>query len=167
MWDTGNHHKYKLNISDNKISLVENLNEGCSDFEFFAKNDKLLKLYVIADNIFYQYVGITIQSIKKRLSQGLKAKGKSGYHGYKWKNKNEVNIFIFVFDDATDKEQIENIEAELCFKIREKHGKWCVAQNEIHFNNNFNSGNVIAGEILLELEKNCSYKNCFDSSITK
>ena len=51
-----------------------------------------------------------------------------------------------------NKEQIENIEAELAFLIRTKTGKWPLNQNEIHFNNKFDNGKEIAEKMLFHIK---------------
>ena len=48
--------------------------------------------------------------------------------------------------------KIENIEAELVFKIRSETGEWTTHQNEIHFNNFFDEGKSTAEEIYLEIK---------------
>jgi hypothetical protein len=49
--------------------------------------------------------------------------------------------------------EIESIEAELVFLIRQKTGLWPLTQNEIHFNNDFSGGKVFAKKIFLWTEK--------------
>ncbi|WP_296315164.1 hypothetical protein [Winogradskyella sp. UBA3174] len=101
------------------------------------------KIYVLKSVNDIHYVGYTNQSVSTRLSAGLRASGKNGYHGYKWKDIDNVDLLIFVFEKFSDDEKvkeeqklfIEGIEAELVFKIRTETGKWPLSQNEIHFNN--------------------------------
>jgi hypothetical protein len=78
------------------------------------------------------YVGITTQDIRKRLRQGFSAQGEHGYHGYKWKDQDAVEILIWSFPDSIQ-EYVEAIEAELVYFIREITGKWPKYQMEIHF----------------------------------
>ena len=110
------------------------------------------KIYVIKSKEEVLYIGTTKSSIKSRLRAGLLAKGKNGYHGYKWKDYNSVILIIWCFEEL-NKPQIENIEAELAFTIRQKTGNWPICQNEIHFNNSFiPDGRLIAKEIYKELK---------------
>ncbi|MCR9289983.1 MAG: hypothetical protein NXI23_21630 [Bacteroidetes bacterium] len=107
------------------------------------------KIYVLSsisgDAIVY--IGTTKLSLKSRLNSGLRANGKNGYHGYKWKNQSELNIHIWTFPNL-GKEEIENIEAELAFIVRLKTGKWPMHQNEIHFNNSYKDiGQKLAAEM--------------------
>ena len=117
-----------------------------------VKFDKLLnksrtpKIYAIKINGELVYIGYTSQPINIRLNSGLKASGKNGYHGYKWKNESDqIELRTYVFFEkplsgnrAEDKNTIdfvEAIEAELVFKFRQEKGVWPKYQNEIHFNN--------------------------------
>lgn len=101
------------------------------------------KIYVLKIGKDVHYVGYTSQSVSYRLSAGMRASGKKGYHGYKWKDYDTVDLMIFVFEkfsnneEQKDKEKhfIEAIEAEVVFNIRTETGKWPLSQNEIHFNN--------------------------------
>ncbi|WP_149304910.1 hypothetical protein [Pareuzebyella sediminis] len=116
------------------------------------------KIYVLQHNGKPVYVGYASQSIGTRLNQGLKADGKKGYHGYKWKQADELKLMVFVFEqklkgkkDNADKPYIlfvEAVEAELVYKIRQETGKWPAFQNEIHFNNeNLEKAKLVAAEI--------------------
>lgn len=102
------------------------------------------KIYVLkaADEIVY--VGYASQSIALRLRQGMRANGLNGYHGYKWKHLEEVELLVFVFEKIFNdiqkdrdayKSYVEAIEAELVYLVRQKTGQWPRWQNEIHFNN--------------------------------
>ncbi|WP_051287064.1 hypothetical protein [Algoriphagus mannitolivorans] len=116
------------------------------------------KIYVIQSKNDLLYVGYASQSLITRLKQGFRASGKNGYHGYKWKKLEKVDVHVFVFPilaDTPAKESrlfFEAIEAELVFQIRTHTGKWPLYQNEIHFNNEFPEEAIrIAGELLVEL----------------
>lgn len=116
------------------------------------------KIYVIKSQKDFLYVGYASQSLITRLKQGFRAAGKNGYHGYKWKKLQKVEVHVFVFPllaDTSAKESrlyFEAIEAELVFQIRTHTGKWPLFQNEIHFNNEFTEeAKRIAGELLAEL----------------
>jgi hypothetical protein len=151
MWGYYDYDKFKL-IIDNKIIVSQdNYINSIGDHQTKFNLPNLAKLYLVKNSEFYQYIGTTFQPIKKRLNQGLKANGKNGYHGYKWKNKTEVELFVWTFE-GLDKFQIENVEAELVYLIRKKYGKWVFSQNEIHFNNDFVFGKVLAQDIFDYLE---------------
>jgi hypothetical protein len=116
------------------------------------------KIYVIRSEEDFLYVGYASQSIITRLNQGFRAAGKNGYHGYKWKKLERVEVHVFVFPilaDTPTKESrlyFEAIEAELVFQIRTQTGKWPSYQNEIHFNNEFIEESVkVAGKLMEEL----------------
>jgi hypothetical protein len=155
MWEYYDYDRFELSIENGKIS--------CEDERFDLKHivqakynePDLAKLYLLRDSEFYQYVGTTFQSIKKRLNQGLKANGKNGYHGYKWKTKTQIELFVWTFE-GLERYQIENVEAELIYLIRREYGKWVFAQNEIHFNNDFVFGKVLAQDIFNYLESSYS-----------
>ena len=129
-----------------------------------GENAKLIrsrhpKIYVIKSESDYLYVGYASQSIITRLNQGFRAVGKNGYHGYKWKKLEKVEVHDFVFPilaETSAKESrlyFEAIEAELVFQIRTHTGKWPLYQNEIHFNNEFKKEAIrIADELLAELQ---------------
>jgi len=104
------------------------------------------KLYILKENERYLYVGTTMQSLTSRIRYGLAANGKTGYHGYKWKNKESVKLFVWCFDEL-NRIEIESVEAEFVFLVRKMTGLWPYAQNEIHFNNDFNSGKEIAEKL--------------------
>ena len=94
------------------------------------------KVYAIVSNNTILYVGTTKDNIRNRLRSGLKANGKNGYHGYKWKDRKKVRIYVWCFDNL-NKEEIENIEAEFALIVRNSTSRWPECQNEIHFNNSF------------------------------
>lgn len=134
--ETQSVHKTMLILEDDKTRR----------FSTQLTKNKVPKIYVIKIKGEVVYIGYTSQSITTRLNSGLKANGKNGYHGYKWKNAtNEMELLVFVFENvltgikAQDKELImfvEAIEAELVYKFRSQTGNWPKFQNEIHFNNN-------------------------------
>lgn len=141
-------YRYQLILSgaEDKRQIVAKLKEGRhTKFVPPLTKNKRPKIYVIKVDKEVVYIGYTSQSITSRLNYGLKAKGKNGYHGYKWKNaSDEVELLVFVFERelAGDIEKdrgtinfVEAIEAELVFKHRAEKGYWPKYQNEIHFNN--------------------------------
>ena len=78
------------------------------------------------------YIGTTSQGIRNRFRYGLKAQGKGGYHGYKFKDLDKVNLFIFCFNKC-NVGRVEAIEAEIVYLVRNKTGDWPKYQTEIHF----------------------------------
>jgi len=102
------------------------------------------KIYVLKSAGEIVYVGYASQSIGTRLGQGMRANGLKGYHGYKWKQLEEVELIVFVFEKIFSeiaeekhsyKSYVEAIEAELVYIVRRENGLWPRWQNEIHFNN--------------------------------
>ena len=102
------------------------------------------KIYVLIDCSDVLYIGTTKQSIKNRLRSGLSAE----IYSYKWNSHEVVNLVVWCFEEL-DKDQIENIEAEMAFLVRRDMGKWPLCQNEIHFNNKYEDGKLIA-EVLYQ-----------------
>ncbi|MGI2336102.1 MAG: hypothetical protein ACRKGH_05605 [Dehalogenimonas sp.] len=101
----------------------------------FAKSDnqeRTPKLYVVLYGDDIVYVGVTIQSISKRMAGGFKAKGNHGYYGYKWKELSEVELLVWVFE-GKEPDFAEAVEGELVFLIRRDTGRWPKYQMEIHF----------------------------------
>ncbi|MCR9099841.1 MAG: hypothetical protein NXI25_07805 [bacterium] len=110
-------------------------------------------VYVVRITDEFLYVGEAIGALKKRLQNGFNAyryyqrekKGRRGYKGYKWIELFEtephrpftVDAFIFSGEYSPDEKRadIEAIEGELVYLIRNQTGKWPIYQNEIHFNN--------------------------------
>lgn len=129
---TPNHNKYVIQIAGSKFQCIEANSECGKGFTSPDILDVLPKLYVVKRDRVIYYVGITTQDIRKRLRYGFSARGKHGYHGYKWKNLNAVELLVWCFPSRT-KEQVEAVEAELVYFIREKTGKWPKYQMEIHF----------------------------------
>lgn len=142
-------HRYKIILKDKEGSraIDKKIKEGkVGKFTKPLVNNKQPKIYIIKDNGEIVYVGYTSQSITTRLNLGLKATGKDGYYGYKWKNvKDEFELCVFVFQqtftgdsekDRVLREYVEAIEAELVYMVRQELGEWPKYQNEIHFNNN-------------------------------
>ncbi len=124
--------------------------------------NKTPKIYILKRNDEIVYVGYASQSIGTRLSQGIKAKGLNGYHGYKWKQVDQLDLIVYVFDQELNGSKHENdkpftllaeaVEAELVYKIREETGEWPEFQNEIHFNNKERDlAKRIAGEMYEEI----------------
>lgn len=123
------------------------------------------KLYILKDKESIIYIGYTSQSIANRLRYGINPKGAKGYHGYKWKVYEKLELLVFVFNkelignqNEEDKKYIsfvEAVEAELVYLVRNKTGKWPENQNEIHFNNfEIEKAKQVAEKIYKEIEIN-------------
>ena len=95
------------------------------------------KLYVVMRQGEFHYVGVTNQSMSARINFGLKAKGKGGYHGYKWKGiRDPLKLFVWSFATERGKRflrELETVEAEFAFLLRKTTGRWPLSQTEIHF----------------------------------
>ena len=100
------------------------------------------KLYLVKYRQEIIYVGFTTDPMANRIRYGLKGVG--GYHGYKWKKLDRVELLIWVFDETFSVDRkvshcrrlfYEAVEAELVFMYRQQEGDWPKHQNEIHFNN--------------------------------
>lgn len=141
-------YRFQLKIEDSvesRKNMVIELDGNPTRFSSPLTNNKVPKIYVIKIAGEIVYIGYTSQSITTRLKNGLRANGKTGYHGYKWKNEiDQMELLVFVFDVTLtiDKDQnrsiintVEAIEAELVYQHREQTGNWPKFQHEIHFNN--------------------------------
>lgn len=131
------HYKFRM-ITETTCAFYDLFTgQFVANFEAPLSSNKHQKLYVVTQGNDFLYVGATSSSIKLRLNQGFKANGKGGYHGYKWKhNRDEMEMHIVCFPkDNNSKLEVEAIEAELVFLIRQRTGNWPLYQNEIHFNN--------------------------------
>lgn len=110
--------------------------DGRPNFSGLA-NAKAPKLYVVSSKGVPVYVGITRQPMRNRLRFGWKATGEHGYHGYAWRRHlREAHLDIWCHEDApatNASHDIETIEAELVFLIRQISGQWPKYQTEIHF----------------------------------
>ena len=139
-------YNYTLSISGPKEKRVIQKNDQNGEIVNFQKpvtTKEIPKIYILTSNNKIVYVGYTGQSIGSRLNYGMRANGKNGYHGYKWKKElDKVNLHVFVFEPFVkdeketkkQKEFVEAIEAEIVFKVRNETGGWPKYQNEIHFN---------------------------------
>lgn len=138
--------KYRIKISNSKFECIEANGEWGKGFLYQDVSDKP-KLYIVKHSREIYYVGITTQDIRKRLRYGFSANGKHGYYGYKWKNQDSIDLLIWSFPGST-MEQVEAIEAELVYFIREATGKWPKYQMEIHFHGASEAERQIAESIL-------------------
>ncbi len=95
------------------------------------------KLYTISSDDSLLYVGAAQKPMSARLSQGFKANGRKGYHGYKWKFLDTtLRLSVWtaklhgVYASLRD---LETIEAEVVYVRRDRTGEWPTHQHEIHF----------------------------------
>lgn len=141
-----------------RVISKKKCNGVTSKFQKPVTLSKTPKIYILKHEGEIVYVGYASQAIGTRLGQGMSAAGLNGYHGYKWKQVDELELFVYVFDQELkggkhkdDKQYTllaEAVEAELVYKVREETGKWPEFQNEIHFNNHERAmARRIAGEI--------------------
>jgi hypothetical protein len=98
------------------------------------------------------YVGITRQSMRARLRFGWTADGRSGYHGYQWRH-NRSEVFLDVWCDLGPEHErqlldIETVEAEVVFLIRQVCGQWPTGQTEIHFHGSSARHRRIAAQVV-------------------
>lgn len=123
---------------------------------------KTPKIYILKSQGKIVYVGYASQPMGTRLGQGIRAGGLNGYHGYKWKQLDQLELIVYVFDKEIkggkhldDKPYTllaEAVEAELVYKVRKETGNWPEFQNEIHFNNEqLGLAKLIAEDMYLEV----------------
>jgi hypothetical protein len=97
----------------------------------------IAKLYTVSNEDSLVYVGIAQQPMSSRLSYGLCAAGKSGYHGYKWKaHGGTLRLAVWTASDAegyAPLRELKTVEAEVAFLCRHLSGQWPLNQHEIHF----------------------------------
>ncbi len=139
---------YKLKIGGkNGERTIKKVNElkpniGVSHFSGPSAKNGNEKLYIVRRDKKVIYVGVTKQPISARLRGGLRASGKNGYYGYKWRGLSEVDLFIWT-SDSMSREELETIEGDLVYYIKNKTGRWPEYQNEIHFHNGEDCGSLI------------------------
>jgi len=128
-----NYTRYTISVQrDHSYSIVAPDGKG-----HFIKPDTQAgqKLYLVGYGRKLHYVGITNRPMSARISMGLKAKGKNGYHGYAWKKIREpLTLHVICWGGNRNlRKEIEAIEAEIAFLCRRKTGEWPLSQTEIHF----------------------------------
>jgi len=103
------------------------------------------KIYTVIENNKILYVGMTCQPVRKRLYAAINANGNHGYYGYKFKHLDKLIIDIWIICDSNafgnsslNKTELETIEAEVAFLVRNIDGNWPRNQNEIHFHESGN-----------------------------
>jgi hypothetical protein len=133
--------RIEMNTTGNSIKVISKNNDPRKNFSI-PETKSRPKIYIIKTGDSIIYIGKTNQPIASRLRQGLKPNNSNGYHGYKWKNKEEIKIICItlepynnVSDDDLESD-LESIEAELVYNHRNITGLWPSSQTEIHFHNN-------------------------------
>jgi hypothetical protein len=112
-------------------------------FTGWATKSKVEKLYIVKADGEFCYVGITSMAMATRLRCGFKPKGGSGYYGYAWQHLKRVDLYVWRGEQRgrsgkrrnLSRRQIEAVEAELAYIIRNRTGRWPRYQTEIHFRN--------------------------------
>lgn len=104
-----------------------------------ASKRGIAKIYVVTYEQELLYVGVADQPMSSRIRFGLNAKGKGGYHGYKWKHlRKQLSLTIWTVKSNgayVKRLDMETIEAEVAFLWRKESEQWPEYQNEIHFFN--------------------------------
>jgi hypothetical protein len=128
--------EFELQLTD-AASYILRQAGNASKFSAPASTGKLAKLYTVADEGALLYVGIATQSMSGRLSLGLRAMGKGGYHGYKWRHLRHplaLSVWTALLSDVSAPiRELETVEAEVAYECRRESGQWPNFQHEIHF----------------------------------
>jgi hypothetical protein len=125
--------KYEMTLTPDSVSVL--CEKGTNRFSGLATND-LPKLYIVSVKGKPVYVGLTRQVVRSRLRIGMKADGKNGYHGYAWRRNNKsatLNVWCHMDAKGRNVADIETVEAEVVFLIRQHMDQWPASQTEIHF----------------------------------
>ncbi len=125
---------YKITFDPQKIKSVLAHN-GDSKFSGEASK-RVPKIYIISKDKVPLYVGETRQIVRNRLRTGFNAIGEHGYYGYDWRRNiqdADVDVWVQVEGDTETKREIETVEAEVVYLIRQEFGQWPAHQTEIHF----------------------------------
>ena len=126
---------YDLVLSGGAYRLQQN--SASSKFTAPVSTRGIAKLYTLSSDSLLIYVGIAQQPMSSRLSYGFRANGKSGYHGYKWKDlKSTLNLSVWtaqIKGNYASIRDLETVEAEVAFLCRQQSGQWPAHQHEIHF----------------------------------
>ena len=130
--------RYILHFDSTRILSVES-EEGGTKFSGQVAGN-VPKLYVISEANKPIYVGVTKQPIRARLRFGFRSKGTHGYYGYAWRHHMDQAVLdVWVQEEWVQDEEkeplrdIETVEAEVIFLIRQEYGQWPEHQTEIHF----------------------------------
>lgn len=137
--------QFDLIISESKISQRVDALTG-KQIKAFPKplsKRNIYKLYVYKTGSEIQYVGVTKMSLATRYWHGSNKKTK---YGYQFLHHAQLKLYVWVFPSLGQR-QVENIEAELAYLIRNQTGRWPEYQNEVHFNNDFVLGSAVAAKL--------------------
>lgn len=149
--------QYQLMINADFSYQLKNTNGVVCNFSNPATITGREKIYTITREKELLYVGVTRRSMSARLRDGLKPKGKTGYHGYKWKHLNDrLDLHVWVTRDGNnslDRQNIETIEAEVAFHCRTVCNQWPAYQNEIHFHRSTDNHRELAEKIYAVVTK--------------
>lgn len=146
-----NIYHFSLDLANKEISSIYDHQQSKGIHTFYHPlTSSDYKIYILSNKEGILYVGTAKTSIRSRLKFGLKANGKKGYHGYKWKEEKEVDLHVIILD-GYNQQKAEAVEAEIAFWVRQKTGQWPQAQNEIHFNNEFSEASQIAETIMKKI----------------
>lgn len=125
-------------------------------------NTKLPKLYVVVAKGKPIYVGVTRQTMRQRLYAGWNASGKNGYHGYAWRRppRTEADLYVWCHSDAPmgPSEDLETVEGEVVYMIRNADGQWPSGQTEIHFHQSGKEHRELAVRIVESVRVKCHDK---------
>lgn len=117
------------------------------------------KLYVVSQNGWPVYVGVTSRPLVDRFRTGWQAAGESGYYGYEWRKVgSRAQVAVWSLADGSHpqpKQLLETVEAEVVFHIRAE-GQWPKWQTEIHFHESTESERSMARSILAHYTKAAS-----------
>jgi len=125
---------YDCRISKNRVVPARLDGREVPGFRCPATRSGVEKLYVVKTGDEFSYVGITSQAMSARFRYGFNPNTATGYHGYAWRHLDEIDLYVWPAR-WLGRDQIEAIEAELVFLIREATGRWPIYQTEIHFHN--------------------------------
>lgn len=127
-------HRYQLTLKDRAVTAIQVNDQKVGHFLEPDNHSQLPKLYIVKSESEVVYVGQTTQNMRTRLRQGLQAQGKTGYHGYMWKDLPKVELLVWSFPDKGE-QFAETLEGEIVFLFRKRTGRWPRHQMEIHFHN--------------------------------
>ena len=125
--------RYHSTFDPTRIITVED-SDGVNKFSGPASR-RGPKLYVVSHNEKPFYVGVTKQTIRARLRIGFDANVVHGYHGYAWLHHLEHAMLDVWVQDSPDGNimDLETVESEVVFLIRQEYEQWPAHQTEIHF----------------------------------
>lgn len=142
--------RFTLSIEPDRCGVM--CSRGKPKFSGLASGNKP-KLYIASHRGMPIYVGQTVRTMGSRLRLGFKAKGKGGYYGYAWRHHLEsADLDIWRHEDGPEGKargrDMETVEAEIVFLLRQRTGKWPQFQTEIHFYQSTNEHRQIAEQIV-------------------